>query len=244
MDKKIRFGDTTSLYDNKAELYLARANYSSEAIDYIIKKLNITENTTVVDVGSGTGILAGQISDKVECNIYVVEPNEDMMKVAKRRLVSPKYVFLKTTAENTGIEDNSVEAVVVGTALHWFDTKQFKNECRRICKKGAKVAVLRLYNFVPDIDQSNTSQMHSIANFDDYLKDLFCENEYDKKIFFHEETFDETRFINERLSDHKAPNYGDKYYPKFIEDAKNAFAYFKAPVINNVFVTVCFVGEL
>lgn len=244
MDKKINKKDTTSLYDNKADLYQARAKYAPEAIDYIIKKMNINSSSIIADVGAGTGILSSQIFDSVSCKVMLIEPNADMIRVAKNNLSSPKIAFLKKTAESTGVENDSIDAVVVGTAFHWFDMAQFKLECQRICKANAKIALLRLYNFVPDVDQNNTSEMHSIANFDEQVRAFFGDGGYEKKLFFHEETFDETRFVNERLSDHKSPNPSDDGYLKFIEDSKKVFAYFGSPVINNIFVTVCFVGGL
>ena len=60
-------------------------------------------------------------------------------------------------AENSGIQSASVNAVTVAQALHWFDLDQFYTEVRRVCTRGAVLAISFYYgldlSFEPSIDK-------------------------------------------------------------------------------------------
>jgi ubiquinone/menaquinone biosynthesis C-methylase UbiE len=64
------------------------------------------------------------------------------------RLVREPTGFLNKSigsAENTSLQSNSIDFVVVGQAFHWFDAPQALNEFKRILKKDG-VFVLIWYN--------------------------------------------------------------------------------------------------
>ncbi len=44
-------------------------------------------------------------------------------------------------AENSGLEDASVDLVTVGQAVHWFDQERFFDEVRRVAVPGGAIAV-------------------------------------------------------------------------------------------------------
>ena len=249
MDKKIVHDardcfEPYNLFDGKAALYKYRANYSNECIEYLCKKYRITSSSTIADIGGGTGILSKQFHDYSGCQIILVEPNMGMISEAKSQINDNYAKIICSTAEETQIPDSSIDLIVVGTAFHWFEMNKFREECIRIGKKPVQVALLRLYNFVPDINADNSSDYHSIDSEAHRAKFFFDNDNMTHKLFFHDEVFDEHRFVGERLSDHNAPNKLDEGYDKFVSDAKKAFAYFKAPIINNVFITSCMDGDI
>lgn len=247
MDQKVtgeKRRATTELYTGKAGYYHHRAGYSPECIDYLLAAAGIHSGSAVADMGAGTGIVTLQMLERTDCTIYLVEPNPDMMAHARRYVTASNVEFRQTTAEDTAIPAHSVDLVVVGTAFHWFDAEKFRRECRRICKKNAKIALLRLYNFVPDIHEGNTSTDHSIRSGEEQAHRFFGPGGYEKKLFFHEELFDFRRFLGERLSDHKAPDPGDPGYEQFVQDAREAFSYFGAETVSNVFITSCLMGSV
>lgn len=235
--------DPTGLYTGKARFYHHRANYSPECMDFLLQQAGIRSDSVIADIGAGTGTVTRQLLERTDCAIVLAEPNGDMLSRARREIVSPRVTFLQTPAEDTGIPDRSVDLVVVGTAFHWFDGEKFREECLRICKPGGKVALLRLYNFVPDIHAGNTSTDHSIRTGADRANRFFRGGKLEEKLFFHEEMFDFPRFLGERLSDHKAPNPEDPGYDRFVREAREAFDYFGADSISNVFITSCLLGD-
>lgn len=48
----------------------------------------------------------------------------------------PDFIPVAAPAEATTLPDNSVSAVTMGSALHWFDPDAFGKECRRILTPG------------------------------------------------------------------------------------------------------------
>jgi hypothetical protein len=44
-------------------------------------------------------------------------------------------------AENSGLEDATVDLVTAGQAVHWFDQKRFFDEVRRVTVRGGAIAV-------------------------------------------------------------------------------------------------------
>ncbi len=122
-------------FTGKADLYEKyRPYYPKELIDWLYEN---TKAEFVADVGAGTGKFTKCLTQK-PWKITAVEPNDDMR--SKLNIESVKVV--KGTAENTGLEGNSVNLVTVAQAFHWFDKEKFKSECQRILKTGGSLAVV------------------------------------------------------------------------------------------------------
>lgn len=68
----------------------------------------------------------------------------------------PRVVWKAATAEESGLPDRSVDAVLIAQALHWFDLDRFWPEVRRIVKPGGVVTAWS-YAFqqtgIPAIDE-------------------------------------------------------------------------------------------
>ncbi len=242
--KRVNGLETTEFYTGKAEIYHHRASYSDECIDKLIAVAGLTTTSIVADIGAGIGNLTRQFLSKKATDVFLVEPNEDMLNRAKREISSSHVTFLNSTAESTDIPDNSVDLVIVGTAFHWFNRESFRKECLRICKENALVALLRIYMFVPDFTEKESLLEHTIKESDTDLDAFFGNKNFIKELFFHEEVFDETRFVFERLSDHNAPDPGSGDYDDFVQKSKQVFKYFGSDIINNTCITVCIYGKM
>lgn len=135
-----------NLFSGKAQFYNSRPTYPKECIDYLVNKFNLISNSVIADIGAGTGILTKPFLD-LGCSAYAAEPNEDMFTELSKNLSQYQNVFLlKASAEKTDIPTLSCDAVVIGTAFHWFDKEKFYAECRRILKNNKYVAILRIAN--------------------------------------------------------------------------------------------------
>lgn len=96
-----------------------------------------------LDLGCGTGLsLEGlaAIADRV----IGIEPADEMRAAARERL--PEADIRAGSAEVTGLEDASCDAVTVATAFHWFDPEKALAEAARILRPGGVLAVYR-YDF-------------------------------------------------------------------------------------------------
>lgn len=69
--------------------------------------------------------------------VFGVEPNGERREKAVKALSGfPDFIPVAAPAEATTLPDNSVSAVTMGSALHWFDPDAFGKECRRILTPG------------------------------------------------------------------------------------------------------------
>ncbi|MCM1053896.1 MAG: class I SAM-dependent methyltransferase [Bacteroides sp.] len=122
-------------FTGKADLYEKyRPSYPRKLIDWLYDN---TRAEFVADVGAGTGKFTQCLAAK-PWKITAVEPNDDMR--SKFNVAGVNAV--KGTAENTGLDDNSVDLVTVAQAFHWFDKALFKSECQRILKRGGGLAIV------------------------------------------------------------------------------------------------------
>ena len=88
------------------------------------------------DIGCGTGILAKPLLER-GLRVFGVEPTREMREKAVKALSGfPDFIPVAAPAEATTLPDNSVSAVTMGSALHWFDPDAFGKECRRILTPG------------------------------------------------------------------------------------------------------------
>jgi len=154
------YGDNTQLFSGKAQAYAAaRPGYPAEALDYIASLL--PKQALLADIGAGTGKFTQLLAERGYI-VHAVEPNVDM----RAQLVPHENIrVVATAAEDTGLPAQSVDAITVAQALHWFDLVAFMAECKRIAKPGAPVIVI--YNNTPGGD----SNMHSRLSTDVF----FCE---------------------------------------------------------------------
>ena len=135
--------DTTKKFDGRAKDYTAsRPGYAGGLIDCLFEKYGITEASVIADIGSGTGKFAKHLL-KRGCEVYCVEPNEDMRHTAERELIQfEKFRSVQGNAENTTLGSGGVDYITTAQAFHWFDVDKFKKECSRIIRNNGKVFLL------------------------------------------------------------------------------------------------------
>lgn len=107
-----------------------RPSYPINFIDYLFTDVGISQSSIIADIGSGTGILTGQLLEKGG-RVYGVEPNDDMRAIAETNLSNFfGFTSVNGNADDTTIDDNSVDYITVAQAFHWFDyeTKVFSND--------------------------------------------------------------------------------------------------------------------
>jgi SAM-dependent methyltransferase len=99
----------------------------------------------VLDLGAGTGALtAGLVASGVF--VTAVEPDPAMLAELRRQL--PSVPAAVGRAEAIPLADGTVDAVLVGTAFHWFDTDRALPEIARVLRPGGVLALL--YDLVDD----------------------------------------------------------------------------------------------
>ncbi len=129
--------DSTKRFTGLADIYAkARPTYPDEAIEYILDICKLSQNSDLADIGCGTGI-SSQLFAERGVNVIGVEPNADMRLKAAELIDRVKPGTLRLvdgTAENTTLEDSSVNAIVCAQAFHWFKPDLALTEFHRILK--------------------------------------------------------------------------------------------------------------
>jgi len=130
--RMIALGDFTEL----AKTYDCRAGYSLTVLEFCLGSFwDRREALIVADVGAGTGKLTQHLN-ALACRGYAIEPNEAMFE--KGRSLHLNFQWSKANAENTQLDDNSVDIVIMGSAFHWTDQQKALVEFHRILKPGGR----------------------------------------------------------------------------------------------------------
>jgi len=135
--------DARSLFNGKASIYSRyRPDYPKDLLKMLEKETGFNRNWIVADIGSGTGIMSRLFLENGN-HVYCIEPNDDMRSESIKLTSSfLKCKVLKGTAENTGLDTDSIDIIVAGQSFHWFDPVAAKKEMTRVLKPGGFAALI------------------------------------------------------------------------------------------------------
>ncbi len=117
----------------------ARPEYPPEAVAWIGEQLDLREGRTVLDLGAGTGKLTRALLG-TGARVIAIEPGEAML--AELRRVLPDVEAVRGAAEAIPLDDDSVDAITVGQAFHWFRQDEALPELHRVLLPGGAVALI------------------------------------------------------------------------------------------------------
>jgi SAM-dependent methyltransferase len=115
-----------------------RPSYPDAAIDVLFAGLGDPITLTVVDLGAGTGISSRLLAARGS-KVIAVEPNEDMHDHAAS---DDRLLWLKASAERSGLETASADLITAFQAFHWFDYEAAIREMVRIARPGGRAALV------------------------------------------------------------------------------------------------------
>jgi ubiquinone/menaquinone biosynthesis C-methylase UbiE len=127
-------------FERQADAYeRGRPSYPPEATAWLRAELGLGPGRTVVDVGAGTGKLTRAMLSSGAA-VTAVEPVAAMRAVLEREL--PEVSALDGTAESLPLDDEAVDAIVVGQAFHWFDGASALREFHRVLGAGGRLGLV------------------------------------------------------------------------------------------------------
>jgi SAM-dependent methyltransferase len=113
-----------------------RPDYAQEAVRWALEP---APGPRVLDLGAGTGKLTATLA-ALGAEVIAVEPDPAMLTVLRRTL--PAVRALPGSAEAIPLPAASVDAVLAGHALHWFDMAVAGPEMARVLAPGGILAGL------------------------------------------------------------------------------------------------------
>jgi SAM-dependent methyltransferase len=119
------------------------------------------------DCATGNGQAATHLTRYFR-RVIATDESAEMISQAPR---VPKIEYRVAEAEDSGLEEGSIDLVTVASAIHWFDLARFYPEVRRVVKPGGVVAAWTYYT--PVFGDAIDAIIKQLAQ--DVLKDYWDE---------------------------------------------------------------------
>lgn len=227
--------NSTKRFSNRVENYVKyRPGYPKEVLELFRDKMNLTKESVIADIGSGTGI-STKIFLENGNTVYGIEPNQAMREASKVFLQDfPKFVSIDGTAENTTLAENSIDIINASQAFHWFNPAKTRTEFRRILKENGFVSLiwnvrqLDSTEFLREYEQflvNFGTDYSSVTRqkFDKSELDEFFQIEFQEVCFNYSQKFDFEGLKGRTLSSSYIPTEESPNYEKMIGELNRLF---------------------
>ncbi|MBX7169750.1 MAG: class I SAM-dependent methyltransferase [Pyrinomonadaceae bacterium] len=248
---------STERFSNRVENYVKfRPSYPSEVLQVFRDEMNLQTASIIADIGSGTGISAKIFLENGN-EVFGIEPNQPMREASGVFLQNfLKFHSINGTAENTTLEDNSVDIIIAAQAFHWFDKAKTRIEFRRILRDNGFTALiwnerqLNSNEFLREYESflikfgSDYKQVRHENVSEDKIADFF-EKPFRKKTFLNSQTLDFSGLKGRVLSSSYMPSAEDTRFGEMEKELKQLFTRFqKNDTIEILYDTNIYFGQL
>jgi len=220
--------DATQRFSSRVDAYLKyRPHYPTAVIETLQSDCQLTADSVVADIGSGTGFLSELFLNNNNL-VFAVEPNREMRLAGEAycqdysNFKSPNFKSIDGSAEATTLASQSVDFVVAGQAFHWFNRAKARQEFTRILRPGGWVMLVwndrdihatpflaeyeqLLQTYCAEYPQVNHKNVHQSA-----LNDLFEEQAWLEKVVTYQQLFDYEGLKGRLMSSSYAPEKGHR----------------------------------
>jgi demethylmenaquinone methyltransferase/2-methoxy-6-polyprenyl-1,4-benzoquinol methylase len=131
-------------FNERAEIWDEISKHDMTKIDMLSRLLLIRENDTVLDVGTGTGVLLPVLSRYTRGeNITAIDSAEKMLEIAKRKFSNLGCSFILGDAVAYPFKDESFDVITCYSVFPHFDDKpRAIKHLAAALKKGGLLAIL------------------------------------------------------------------------------------------------------
>ena len=127
------FGAEAATYER------VRPGYPPDVVAWLAEHLRLGPGTTNLDLAAGTGKLTRELVT-TGATVLAAEPVEAMREVLHREL--PQTPIVAATAERLAFADDSLDAVTVAQAFHWFEIDTAAREIARVLRPGGRLGLV------------------------------------------------------------------------------------------------------
>lgn len=226
----------TERFSDRVTSYLKyRPSYPVELIDKLIAECGLNTESSVADIGSGTGKFSELLLAR-NLQVACVEPNKEMRQAAEALLGEYEgFTSVDGQSEATGLMDSSVDLITAAQAYHWFDVDKTREEFNRILTPGARIALIwnqrdtnhvfqQEYDAMLTMHASEYSKVTHRNIKDADIEDFYYPVQLKKFSFFYSQKFDLESLIGRMQSSSYTPKEGTPASTKLITAAGELFA--------------------
>jgi ubiquinone/menaquinone biosynthesis C-methylase UbiE len=131
-----RFASTAELYEQ------FRPPYSAEFFRVVAQKLKLSKQHTLIDLGTGPGLLALGFAPYVGA-VTAVDPEPAMLASARRAIARSGHSvrLIESRAEDLSPDIGPFDVVTIGRALHWMDRNAFGPMFERLLAPNGAILI-------------------------------------------------------------------------------------------------------
>jgi len=129
-------------YTALASAYVDRPDYSSSAVDEMLRTAGVSKGMRACDIGAGVGHLSIPLLER-GIRVDAVEPNDAMRELGMKR--TKKYAevhWFEGTGEDTGRASRRYDLVTFGSSFNVTDRPKALKEARRILRPAGWFACM------------------------------------------------------------------------------------------------------
>ncbi len=224
--------DARSRFSDRVANYIRyRPGYPPELIAALLAD---SDNPVVADIGSGTGIFTRLLLQQ-GLRVFGIEPNANMRQAGEAYLADyDNFVSIDGDAEETGLDDASVDLITAAQAFHWFNNEQSRKEFARILSPDGQLALIwnkrrqeqpfqqaydaLLRELAPEYDQVNHMNLSSAD-----IAEFFAEGEMQVQHFINHQQLDFEGLSGRLKSSSYCPVEGTPAYDLLIDALRTLF---------------------
>ena len=157
------------LFNQMADYYdRFRPDYPKIIADTIVDRANLTNDSKILEIGSGSGKATAMFAD-LGIRIVCVEPGVDLTAKAKEKFSGRRVEFITSRFEEMPVNTpEDFDAIISAQAFHWIEQPVGYMKCAELLKSNGCLAIFW------NIDIYNENE------FDDELQNLL--NRYDGQV--------------------------------------------------------------
>ena len=130
-----------SRFNKISKTYERDSIVQRSASEILLELLDIKSNSTVLDLGCGTGHLTSRLKEKTGGTVVGVDPAEGMIEKAKEKYAGNRVMFRTLSADQLDYREE-FDAIFCNSVFQWFSNPlQALGKCHTSLKPGGKIAI-------------------------------------------------------------------------------------------------------
>ena len=132
-----------SWYSDAAEAYqLVRPKYPPDVIDFAIETAGLKAGLRLLEIGCGPGTATTAFASR-NFPMLCIDPNQDLIQLAQRACSDfPSVYFCVSSFEDWSLEQESFQAVIAASAMHWISAQTAYRKAAAALKDSGSLILL------------------------------------------------------------------------------------------------------